>query len=257
MTEQNIQQQKQFKILLLGDNCTDVYQYGTVDRISPEAPVPVFKFSHEENRPGMAGNVFENLKALGCAVNFLHTEISKKTRLIDIRSRQHIVRIDDDKACTPISFDTEIPKLYDAIVVSDYNKGTISYSLIEELRREFSGPIFIDTKKTDLAKLDGCFIKINELEYSRVTSLPDGVPTGLIVTLGKDGARYNNEVFPAPVVEVVDVCGAGDTFLSALVYEYLNTNNIRTAIDFAIKASSITVKYNGVYAPNLEEIKRV
>ena len=64
MTEQNIQQQKQFKILLLGDNCTDVYQYGTVDRISPEAPVPVFKFSHEENRPGMAGNVFENLKLM-------------------------------------------------------------------------------------------------------------------------------------------------------------------------------------------------
>jgi len=43
MTELNpTQQQKQYKILLIGDNCTDVYQYGTVDRISPEAPVPVF-----------------------------------------------------------------------------------------------------------------------------------------------------------------------------------------------------------------------
>ena len=254
MTEQNIQQPKQFKILLLGDNCTDMYLYGTVDRISPEAPVPVFKFSHEEKRPGMAGNVRANLLALGCHVNFLHEETSVKTRLIDIRSRQHIVRLDDDKVCTPISFETEIPKLYDAIVISDYNKGTISYDLIEELRKEFSGPIFVDTKKTDLARLTGCFIKINELEYSRVTSLPEGVPSGLIVTLGKDGAKYNDKIFPAPIVEVADVCGAGDTFLSALVYEYLNTKNLNQAIEFAIKASAITVQHLGVYAPSINEI---
>ena len=36
------QQQRQFKILLVGDNCKDIYQYGTIDRLSPEAPVPVF-----------------------------------------------------------------------------------------------------------------------------------------------------------------------------------------------------------------------
>jgi hypothetical protein len=57
--------QKQFNILLLGDSCLDVYQYGTVDRMSPEAPVPVFVPAHEETRPGMASNVYENLKALG------------------------------------------------------------------------------------------------------------------------------------------------------------------------------------------------
>ena len=57
----NTQQPKKYKILLIGDNCVDVYQYGTVDRISPEAPVPVFKFSHEERKPGMAGNVANNL----------------------------------------------------------------------------------------------------------------------------------------------------------------------------------------------------
>jgi D-beta-D-heptose 7-phosphate kinase/D-beta-D-heptose 1-phosphate adenosyltransferase len=71
MTELNTQQPKQYKILLLGDDCTDVYKYGTVDRISPEAPVPVFKFSYQITKPGMAGNVSENLKKLGCDVNFL------------------------------------------------------------------------------------------------------------------------------------------------------------------------------------------
>ena len=80
----DIQQQKQFNILLLGDNCIDVYQYGTVDRISPEAPVPVFKFSHEEKRAGMAGNVKNNLISLGADVTFLHGETSTKTRLVDM-----------------------------------------------------------------------------------------------------------------------------------------------------------------------------
>jgi len=60
--------------------------------------------------------------------------------------------------------------------------------------------------------------------------------------------------FPAPAVEVFDVCGAGDTFLSALTYQYLQSQDVRTSIEFAIKASSITVAHNGNYAPTLEEI---
>ena len=94
MTElKNTQQQKRFKVLLLGDDCVDVYRYGTIDRISPEAPVPIFKFSHEEQRPGMAANVKHNLEIMGCDVTFLSNGTSIKTRLIDQRSRQHIVRI--------------------------------------------------------------------------------------------------------------------------------------------------------------------
>ena len=50
-----MEQQKPFKILLIGDLCQDVYQFGTVDRISPEAPVPVFIRDHEQTNPGMAG----------------------------------------------------------------------------------------------------------------------------------------------------------------------------------------------------------
>jgi D-beta-D-heptose 7-phosphate kinase/D-beta-D-heptose 1-phosphate adenosyltransferase len=202
----------------------------------------------------MAGNVFENLKALGCDVAFLHEETSIKTRLIDDRSKQHIVRIDDDKKCTPIKFEATLPLSYDAIVISDYNKGTVSYELIEDLRRGFSGPIFVDTKKTDLARLEGCFIKINELEYSRITSLPTGVPSGLVVTYGGQGVVYDEFAFAAKNVEVADVCGAGDTFLSALAYQYLNTHDLLEAIQFAIKASAVTVQHLGCYAPTLKEI---
>jgi D-beta-D-heptose 7-phosphate kinase/D-beta-D-heptose 1-phosphate adenosyltransferase len=254
MTEQNTQQQKQFKILLLGDNCTDVYKYGTVDRISPEAPVPVFKFSYQIDKPGMAGNVSENLKALGCNVNFLKGETSIKTRLIDIRSKQQIVRIDNDVISKSIEFETEIPAVYDAIVISDYNKGTISYELVEEIIKTVKCPVFIDTKKTDLARFNGAYIKINALEKSLATTLPES--KWLIVTYGEKGAVWNGWAHGARTVEVADVCGAGDTFLSALVYEYLNTNNMNKAMGFAIDASAVTIQHTGVYAPRLEEIKR-
>ena len=238
------------RILLVGDNCLDVYQFGTVDRISPEAPVPVFVAGHTEQRDGMAGNVKNNLEALGCAVDFLFDGISKKTRLIDSRSKQQIVRIDNDADCRPITVDVALAQ-YDAVVISDYNKGTVSYELIERLREQFTGPIFIDTKKTDLARLEGCIVKINQLEYNRITS----VCTDLIVTLGDQGARWNGIHFTSKRVEVADVCGAGDTFLAALAYKYLVERSMSQAINFAIRASAVTVQHIGNYAPASKEIE--
>ncbi len=237
--------------MLIGDNCVDIYQYGTVDRISPEAPVPVFKLGYEEQRPGMAGNVLTNLEALGCSVHFLTGAASRKTRLIDSRSKQHIVRIDEDVQEQPVELVSMVPKRYDAIVISDYNKGTVTYELIEQLRQEFAGPIFVDTKKQDLKQLEGCIVKINELEFSKIIS----ECSDLIVTLGKAGARHQGRRYHARQVEVTDVCGAGDTFLSALAFSYLRYDaNIDRAIRFAIAASAITVQHLGCYAPTLEEI---
>lgn len=244
-------QQKQFKILLVGDDCVDVYRYGTVDRISPEAPVPIFAFHYDQSLPGMAGNVAKNLEALGCCVTYLHGNTSTKTRLIDIRSKQHIVRIDSDVVSEPIDLDTSTLLDYDAVVVSDYNKGTVSYELIEELI-SLSIPIFIDTKKTELDRFQGAWVKINELEYSKIKS----EPSGLIVTRGAKGASvvHHDIECSAPQVEVSDVTGAGDTFLSALTFEYLNTGNIEKAVQFAVRAGAITVQHLGVYAPTLKEI---
>lgn len=244
--------QPKFNILLIGDNCIDVYQYGNVDRISPEAPVPVFESVSEESRPGMAANVLANLEALGCTVNYLHGDTSVKTRLIDIRSRQQLLRIDNDAYSDALTIESAIPDIYDAIVVSDYNKGTVTYELIAELRQDFDGPIFVDTKKTDLEYFEGCIVKINNVEYQRITS----ECSDLIVTLGKDGARYRDSVYPATHIEITDVTGAGDTFLAALCVEYLRSDgNMPQAIEFAIRASSITVQHRGVYAPRWEELQ--
>jgi len=253
----NIQQPKLYKILLIGDDCNDVYTYGHVNRISPEAPVPIFEPHYTIHKDGMAGNVRKNLEALGCDVDFLRDKnsVSEKNRLIDERTKQQILRIDRDVESNPIIFETPIPPMYDAIVISDYNKGTVSYELIEELVKEINVPIFIDTKKTDLARLAGCYVKINKLEQSRATSyLPDN--DHLIVTHGRDGAQWNGWVYPAEIVgDVTDVCGAGDTFLAALVYKFLETTHMPDAIKFANKASAVTVQHVGVYAPRLEEIK--
>ncbi len=259
MTEQNTQQQKQFKILVIGDNCVDVYRYGSVDRISPEAPVPIFKYSHEESKPGMGANVVKNLEALGCSVSFFTSkDASKKIRLIDKRSNQHMLRIDEDVAAEPL--DTSLFKnieTYDAVVISDYNKGTVSYDLVSYIKSNFKGPVFMDTKKQDLAQFYGIFVKINELEYKNRVSINNT----LIVTLGSKGAMYktgrdprHETLFPISEAEVVDVTGAGDTFLASLVFKFLETSSIEESIKFANKASAVTVQKFGVYAPTLEEI---
>jgi len=249
---------KKFKVLLIGDVCTDEYQYGTIDRLSPEAPVPVFKPTYIETKPGMAANVEANLAALGIDIMMIGGDQSKKTRLIDERSKQHIVRIDDDvilEKSLPIDLINETMLAVDAVVISDYNKGLISYDLVESLRKKYKGPIFIDTKKTDLSRFNRCYVKINESEYNKAKNINDN----LIVTLGGRGAMFKQhereKFYNSESVAVTDVCGAGDTFLAALVYYYLNTQNIDLSIPFANKAASITVQHMGVYAPKLEEIK--
>jgi len=240
----NTLQQKKFKILLVGDACIDRYIYGSVDRISPEAPVPVLKLNgKEEYRPGMSNNVYENLKALHCDVYHLSGTPSKKTRYIDTKSGYQLLRVDEDAKSKPFELVSELPDVYDAIVISDYMKGFITYSNVRELRKVYDGPIFIDTKKDDLQRFDGCFVKVNETEFNRCTS----APKDLIVTLGSKGAMYNRKMYSTEQVEVHDVTGAGDVFLASLATFYLYTGSIEKAIPYANKLASISVQHQGCY----------
>ncbi len=247
----NTQAPNKFRILLIGDNCTDVYQYGNIVRLSPEAPVPIFVPTHKEQREGMAGNVYVNLVTLGCTVDLLSGPKSIKTRLVENKSKQQILRIDEDSSANPIQIDSVIPDIYDAVIFSDYGKGIVDYSLIDSVIKSAHCPVFIDTKKTDLAKFHHAWVKVNQTEIARAVSLCPN----LIVTLGADGARLRDTVYPTTGVEVSDVTGAGDTFLAAFVYKYLETKDITQAIPFANRASAVTVQHYGVYAPTLEEIQ--
>ena len=245
--------QKQFNVLLIGDSCIDEYYYGSCTRLSPEAPVPILNFSHKVVKPGMAANVYENLKAFDCNVDFrTNVESITKTRYIDSKTGQHLLRVDCDVVLAPFSSDIDLTA-HDAIIISDYNKGFVNESLIADLRKEFKGPMFVDTKKTCLHLFDGCFIKINEVEFDRLKT----VCSDLIVTLGKNGARYKDKIYPVPRVEVSDVCGAGDTFLAALAAEFLNTSDIEKAITFANAAASKSVQQSGVYALTKQDIRDI
>ena len=243
--------QKPSKILLIGDGCYDEYCYGSVNRLNPEAPVPVLDWDTTVRKLGMAGNVLQNLQALGldCHYDILYKETKK--RYIDKKTGQQIVRVD----IPLIKEDHEEHRLhkfneYDAIVISDYNKGYVSTFTIESILESFTGPIFIDTKKQDLKLFRKAFVKINQHEYENRISDADN----MIVTFGSEKVVYKDKLYLPPKVDAHDVCGAGDTFLAALVYSWLQTTNMSEAIKFAMKAAAITVQHVGVYAPRIEEI---
>jgi bifunctional ADP-heptose synthase (sugar kinase/adenylyltransferase) len=261
MTESvTTQQPTSYNVLLIGDSCTDIYNIGTVDRLSPEAPVPVVKIIETFSLPGMSANVYQNLVNLNIEADFIHNSTSiTKTRFIDKRSGQHLLRVDDEDNVVQWSGKTPSPlETYDAIVVSDYDKGFLTYEHIEHINRNVKCPVFIDTKKRDLSRFGApnVFVKINEHEYKNRYSIPQN----LIITLGGDGATLKmigneDRTYPTKQVEVMDVCGCGDTFLAALTAQYLFTKDIEKAILFANIAAGITVQHRGNYAPSYDEIR--
>jgi len=245
--------EKRLKFLVLGDACIDEYRFGTVDRLNPEAPVPILNFSRVETKEGMAGNVYRNLVALGASVDLRIPagDLTRKIRYIDQKSGMHLLRVDHEVPALEYAFKDDLTQ-YDALVVSDYNKGFVTDAVIRGLRDRFSGPIYMDTKKRDLGGIEDVWIKINQIEKDALTSLPPA--ERLIVTLGNRGCYYNGQHFPAKAINVVDVCGAGDTFLAAFAYQHTRTQNTPEALRFANRGSGITCQHIGVYAPTKEEI---
>jgi D-beta-D-heptose 7-phosphate kinase/D-beta-D-heptose 1-phosphate adenosyltransferase len=247
-----MQQQTSLKVLLIGDSCTDVYVYGDCNRLNPEAPTPVLDFSHKKVMQGMAWNVMKNLISFGLSVYILTNDRSKivKTRYVDKKSNQQILRVDEEVKLDTIEYD--IPYDVDAIVISDYNKGFLTEEKIFEIVGKAKCPVFIDSKKNNLPKT-GCYIKINENEYSKLI----GEYKNLIITRGSRGAEYKNVIYPSQQVNVHDVVGAGDTFLSALVFGYLTKNSIVDAIQLANKASAIAVSNPGTYVLTEEDVNGI
>lgn len=158
-------------ILVVGDVMIDAYIWGKVQRISPEAPVPIVSFSKEENRLGGAANVALNLKALGanpilCSVvgadkngeqfiDLLNLQgleangiIQSKNRITTVKTRvignqQQLLRIDAEQV-NPLSESEEnnviesVQKLIDsrtidAVIFEDYNKGILTKKVIQEI----------------------------------------------------------------------------------------------------------------------------
>jgi D-beta-D-heptose 7-phosphate kinase/D-beta-D-heptose 1-phosphate adenosyltransferase len=246
--------QKLYNVLLIGDTCWDVYNYCSNTRLNPESAAPLVQVENVSDIAGMSANVNHCLKNLGLKVKHLtspESQWSIKLRYIDTKTHQQLLRVDTEQITYPVELENSFaPHLYDAVVISDYNKGFVTHETIDYVCANFDGPIFLDTKKRKLAQYSRCFIKINEVEANAAESVP---PTA-IVTLGDKGVRWYNERWPAFHTQLVDVCGAGDAFLAGMVYGFLTDKT--QMIEYGIVNAGISVSHLGTYAPNLKELKQ-
>lgn len=185
------------KIIVIGDLMIDEYLWGTIDRISPEAPVPVVSAERATYTLGGAGNVIKNLASLGAQVsvasvigtgtnadillkNFADMKVdvsglirdpnrptTKKTRII--AANQQVLRIDrettrpiPERAVSHIcNFLEKHISEYHAILLSDYGKGLLSPDLLKRLiniTNSYNKPVIVDPKGLDFRKYSGASI---------------------------------------------------------------------------------------------------
>jgi D-beta-D-heptose 7-phosphate kinase/D-beta-D-heptose 1-phosphate adenosyltransferase len=185
------------RLLVIGDLMLDEYLWGKAERISPEAPVQVVEVTREDLRLGGAGNVINNLVALGCRVvacsviggddngTLLHhaftgkgVDVSgvfqdplrattKKTRVV--AANQQIVRIDrESKEDISAEFEERIlgfinerASHFKAILISDYGKGVLTQKILDgiiSVGRRMKVPVVVDPKGRDYGRYNGASI---------------------------------------------------------------------------------------------------
>jgi rfaE bifunctional protein kinase chain/domain len=191
------------RVLVVGDTMLDRYWYGSVERISPEAPVPVVNIKQSDERPGGAANVAKNVRALGasCALFAISGDDREADRLGEllehdgircvlardkllnttvklrvVSRNQQLLRIDFE---APASKDARVKLLdaylaqvkdYDLVLVSDYGKGGVGY--VQEMiqaARNAGRPVLVDPKGEDYSGYRGAtLITPNRKEFEQV-----------------------------------------------------------------------------------------
>ena len=200
---------KKVEILVVGDLMLDHYIWGSCDRISPEAPVQVVKIAKETHRLGGAGNVVQNLLALGAKVSVASVVgddevglriknmlselgagseliLSEKGRESSIKSRvmashQQVVRIDKESAVR-INLESELVqkvtenlKNFSVVLLSDYGKGVLSDKVCQDIINEcvrLGIPVLIDPKGDNYSKYkNATLLTPNRKEASEATGI--------------------------------------------------------------------------------------
>ncbi len=243
------------KILIIGDSCMDHYTYCDVKRLSPEKPVPVLEVDHTDTMPGMAMNVYNNVcnmmpKRKVDIITNDNWEDSIKKRYVDQKSNHMFCRVDTPQFVKRIDVLTLPIKEYQHVIISDYDKGFIHWDDIEWICSNHDS-VFLDTKKElDYWAADAKFIKINNFEAERSAYFVEMFGAKIIQTLGGDGAILDGEMYPVKdKVETLDVSGAGDTFMAALVVAFSQDRNISRAIKYANRQASKVVSKRGTSVP--------
>jgi D-beta-D-heptose 7-phosphate kinase/D-beta-D-heptose 1-phosphate adenosyltransferase len=250
------------KVLVLGDVIIDKYIYGTSERLSPEAPVPVVKYRREVESLGGAGLVYENLKSLGVDVTLFEAEQPSSIKTRVICDGHYVTRIDDDihadsKAVLRNVLRSNFSQ-WDYVILSDYNKGVLDESLaIIEHINKFNCKIIVDPKEYATQYKGAWLVKPN---YSEFTKFGFNDWKGNIITTNAGNnvvASIEDEVYNVPVedVEVSDVTGAGDCFLAAFVYGLTKNYNHKHCLELAIKGSREAVKHVGTHTLTVSDLE--
>lgn len=204
---------KAARILVVGDAMLDRFVYGEVDRISPEAPIPVMRASRDSVMAGGAGNVARNIAALGASCvlvalvgddaaaqelnDALHVPGIEALLVVDperptaekirfIGGRQQLLRVDREKIAAPgreaegTLIDAALESLAqaDAVIISDYAKGVVSDTLLAALipaAAKAGKPVLVDPKGSDFTRYRGAtLLKPNRKEATLASGLPCG-----------------------------------------------------------------------------------
>ncbi len=301
------------RIVVLGDAMLDIYLSGDADRISPEAPVPVVTVHTRRYALGGAANVAANVAAIG-ADGRLVAVVGDDARGDSFRSElatarltdghlvveaarpttsktrvtargQQVVRIDEEvddpiAARTAALLAAELERAMleaDALIIEDYNKGTLTPEAIEcgmALAQKRGVPIVVDPKFRNFFAYRGATVfKPNrrELEQAMGATLDlehsDALPASLerlgvdnlLLTLGADGmvlATKDQEItrIPALAREVFDVSGAGDTVTAWVGTALAAGATVREAAQVANYAAGVEVGKSGVATVRPEEV---
>jgi D-beta-D-heptose 7-phosphate kinase/D-beta-D-heptose 1-phosphate adenosyltransferase len=242
-------------VLIIGEICEDVFVYGKVNRLSPEAPVPVFTPIRLKKNSGMSGNVLNNIKSINKdATIHLIRQMGNmtKTRYVDEKSNHMFMRVDDGEEYVKLYEKEFSVENYDLVIVSDYNKGFLSNEHLIQIGKTCTGISIIDSKRIltdDILNLFD-FLKVNEDEYQKNKEVIQRHKEKVIITLGKNGVKYMDEIIPSlHPKDTIDVSGAGDTFTASFALKYIETKDILESIKFGNEMSSIVVSKRGVVTP--------
>ena len=187
------------RVLVVGDVMLDRYWHGEADRISPEAPVPIVRVTHDEARPGGAANVALNLSSLGAEVtcvglvghdadadlleqtmknhnvNPLFTRVNHKTitKLRVLSQAHQMIRLDfeapfDSSNAESLAQSVSLDGMT-AVVLSDYAKGSLEPRLLIQKARAANIPVVVDPKGADFEKYRGAtLLTPNRAEFEAV-----------------------------------------------------------------------------------------
>lgn len=251
------------KVLVIGDVIIDKYIYGTSERLSPEAPVPVVKHLHEVETLGGAGLVYENLKSLGVNVTLMesdHGYRSVKTRVIC--DGHYVTRIDNDKRASGNAVLADVLSndfsQYEYVILSDYDKGVLDNAkeIIAHINT-FGCKVLVDPKRPAGYYEGAWLIKPNMLEESQYGFGQHHWNWIVTDAKGPVRARINKVMYTVEPeqVEVSDVTGAGDCFLAAFVYGLTTGYEHKRCLELAVKGATEAVKHVGTHTLTVSDLE--